>query len=137
MRHSWLVIWPIFALALALLMRDDLSRYAGLAEHGVLITATVTGADCGDHGSVYYAYAWQKGSYRSGDINGAICEIARPGDPIKIWILPDNPHIDETSEPRGGLLNDLVFILLASGVVGVGLSSVLGRLNKARLAEHP
>ena len=137
MRYAWLLIWPVLALALALAMQDDVSRYIRLVRTGTVVTATVTGADCSDHGSVYYSYAWSGVTYRSGDIDGRICDSARAGDRLDIWIVPDDPRVDATSEPRAGLLNDLIFIFLATGLVAWGLNAVFRQQNTARLPDHP
>jgi hypothetical protein len=135
-RYAWLIFWAFSALALALMMRDDLSRYIRLAHDGVPTTARVTGANCNDHGSVYYSYTWQGTTYHRGDIAGEICGSARSGDPIRIWILPSDAHVESMSEPKSGLLNDLLFLFLSTGLLTLGLNAAIRGSNRARLLDH-
>ncbi len=131
MRNSLLFFGGTCALYvfLALMVTfEDRSAVQPLIAEGRVTTGTVTGTDCGNHGSVLRAFTPSASDPRLseyGTIGEPRCDLVRPGQRIVIVYLPANPALNRIRDPRDQLASNVQFLDTALVFMpGFGLSWV-------------
>jgi hypothetical protein len=112
---AWLVLAGVLAVVFG---HFNIPTYLRLAEHGRRTIATIIQPDCGNHAEANYTYTVGSTRYSGRDVMWQLnCDKLHPGDGISIYYDATNPNISRAMEPRTGLINELIPILLACLIV--------------------
>lgn len=124
-----LLSWLLTALAVGLFMfavdRDEQRTAQALVDHGLVVTAVVTGTAPSDHNTVFYAFTVNGTRYATSDRSDAPNPEARDlrvGDPLHVVYDARDPNVSRAGDPRDTLKQgrpvSRVIIGLYGGLVG-------------------
>ena len=91
-------------------------RYGRFKKLGVETTGTVVETRCGQHATFLYQYSVAGRTYRSVGSSGfgnPECHELEPGDPVRIWYLPDNEMASEAGDPGARQRNEALGMAVA------------------------
>jgi len=102
----WLLL---FAIVLAILVPSNVPYWWRIAAHGQRTSAKIVRLNCGDHNSATYVFKVGSERFEGSDVTTG-CGSLRIGDVIPVYYDVNDPHLSRTTNPKAGLLNEVLFI---------------------------
>jgi len=126
----------LFAMGFLLLpFGSEWLRLGRFAKLGVETRGTVVKTTCGQHESFSYSYRVGDRTYRGGGHGGMgnpECRDLRPGDPVRIWYLPNNEMASIAGDPAGWKRNEELTLAVAPFWFGIFFAFAIWRELRAK-----
>jgi hypothetical protein len=132
-RHKVLLLCLTYlcvASFVTILFGSGLLRYQRYRRLGVETRGTIIETRCGHHQTFLYEYTVRGRTYRatgSAGFGNPECYDLKPGDPVRIWYLPDNEMASEAGDPEQRQRNEALGMVVGPIWFALPFAFLIGR----------